>query len=147
MWWRWKDRRTGTKVHTTITAADPAALLPLQEALGYDLAHSLFAQQRNLILEGLTDFWYVEATADLLRQDGLASLNSKIALISAGAASKVVYFATILIAHNLKVAALLDSDNAGEQAAKQDVLVHRLGRKAHPPRPRLYRSGYSQGRD
>jgi hypothetical protein len=56
-------------------------------------------------------------------------LNPKIALISANAASKVVYFATILVAHNLKIAALLDSDNAGEQAAKQDVLVHRLGAK------------------
>lgn len=124
-----KDRRTGTEVHTTVTAADPAALLPLQEALGYDLAQSLFAQQRNLILEGLTDYWYLEATADLLRHDNVADLNSKIALISSNTASKVVYFATILIAHSLKVAALLDSDNAGEQAAKQEVLVHRLGAK------------------
>lgn len=124
-----KDRKTGTKVHTTITAADPAALLPLQEALGYDLAQSLFAQQRNLILEGLTDFWYIEATADMLRQDRIVDLNAKIALVPANTASKVVYFATILVAHNLKVAALLDSDNAGDQAAKQEVLVHRLGAK------------------
>ncbi|TPI13054.1 OLD family endonuclease [Mesorhizobium sp. B4-1-3] len=138
------DRKVGTKVHTTITAADPAALLPLQEALGYDLAQSLFAQQRNLILEGLTDFWYLEATAEMLRVGGVADLNDKIALISANTASKVVYFATILIAHNLKVAALLDSDNAGDQAAKQEVLVHRLGAKrilrtmdfTDPPRPR-----------
>lgn len=48
------DRKVGTRVHTKITANDPAALLPLQEALGYDLAQSLFAQQRNLVLEGLT---------------------------------------------------------------------------------------------
>ncbi|HWL06397.1 MAG TPA: AAA family ATPase [Xanthobacteraceae bacterium] len=123
------DRKIGTKVHTTVTAADPAALLPLQESLGYDLAQSLFAQQRNLILEGLTDFWYLEATAELLRQAGIVDLNEKIALISASTASKVVYFATILVAHNLKVAALLDSDNAGDLAAKQDVLVHRLGAK------------------
>lgn len=121
------DRKVGTKVHTTITAADPAALLPLQEALGYDLAQSLFAQQRNLILEGLTDFWYLEATSEMLRLGGVVDLNEKIALISANTASKVVYFATILIAHNLKVAALLDSDNAGDQAATQEVLVHRLG--------------------
>jgi hypothetical protein len=123
------DRKIGTKVHTTVTAADPAALLPLQEALGYDLAQSLFAQQRNLILEGLTDFWYLEATAELLRNGGIVDLNEKIALISANTASKVVYFATILVAHNLKVAALLDSDNAGDLAAKQDALVHRLGAK------------------
>ena len=51
-----KERTIGTKVHTTVTAGDSAALLPLQEALGYDLAQSLFTQQRNLVLEGLTDY-------------------------------------------------------------------------------------------
>ena len=123
------DRDDGTKVHTSVTASDPAALLPLQEALGYDLAQSLFAQQRNLVLEGLTDLWYFEATALLLRDADLADLNEKIALLPANAAGKVVYFATILHANNLKVAALLDSDNAGDQAAKQETLVHTLGNK------------------
>ncbi|WP_091134258.1 AAA family ATPase [Microvirga guangxiensis] len=124
------DRTTGTKVHTSVTSSDPAALLPLQEALGYDLAQSLFAQQRNLLLEGLTDYWYLEAVADLLAEAGSAKLNDKIALIPSNTASKVVYFATILHAHNLKVAALLDSDSAGDQAANQEVLVHSLGQKA-----------------
>lgn len=32
-----KNRKEGTKVHTTISSSDPAGLLPLQEALGYDL--------------------------------------------------------------------------------------------------------------
>ena len=123
------DRMVGTKVHTTVSSSDPAALLPLQEALGYDLAQSLFANQRNLILEGLTDYWYVEGIASLLREAGKASLNEKISLIPSNTASKVVYFATILTSHSLKVAALLDSDNAGDQAAQQEILVHRLGNK------------------
>ncbi len=124
------DRKVGTKVHTTVTADDPASLLPLQEALGYDLAQSLFAQQRNLVVEGLTDLWYLEATAELLRASDIVDLNSKIALISANSASKVVYYATILHAHNLKIAALLDSDAAGEQAATQENLVNTLGNKS-----------------
>ena len=123
------DSDIGTKIHTTITAGDPAALLPLQEALGYDLAQSLFTQQRNLVLEGLTDYWYIEATAQLLRAAGIADLNDKIALVPASSAGKVVYFATILHANHLKVAALLDSDNAGNTAATQDTLVHTLGNK------------------
>jgi predicted ATP-dependent endonuclease of OLD family len=123
------DRAIGTKVHTTVSSSDPAALLPLQEALGYDLAQSLFATQRNLILEGLTDYWYVEAISNLLKEGGKASLHDKIALVPANTASKIVYFATILTSHNLKVAALLDSDNAGDQAAQQEILVHRLGNK------------------
>ena len=123
------DRETGTKVHSTITASDPAALLPLQEALGYDLAQSLFAEHRNLVLEGLTDYWYVQATGALLRDAGTADLREDIALVPATGAGRVVYFATILHAHHLQVAALLDSDSAGDDAAKQDALVHLLGNR------------------
>ncbi|MBB6731400.1 AAA family ATPase [Cohnella zeiphila] len=124
------DRYTGTKVHTTITANDSNAMLPLQEALGYDLAQSLFTQQRNLVFEGLTDYWYIESISEMLRNDGIIDLNKKIALIPAGTASKVVYYATILRAQNLKVAALFDSDPEGEQAAKQDTLVNLLQSKS-----------------
>ena len=124
-----KERTTGTKVHTTVTASDSTALLPLQEALGYDLAQSLFTQQRNLVLEGLTDYWYVEAAAALLKAAGKAELNDKISLIPANNAGKVVYFATLLHANNLKVAALLDSDAAGDAAAKVETLIHTLGNK------------------
>ncbi len=124
-----KNREEGTKVHTTISSSDPAGLLPLQEALGYDLAQSLFTQQKNLILEGLTDYWYIDATASLLRESNIEKLDDKIALVFANSAGKVVYYATILHAHNLKIVALLDSDSAGDQAAQQENLVHTLGNK------------------
>ncbi|MES2062581.1 MAG: AAA family ATPase [Bacteroidota bacterium] len=124
-----KSREAGTKVHTTISSSDPAGLLPLQEALGYDLAQSLFSQQKNLVLEGLTDYWYIDAVANLLRDGGVEKLDDKIALVFANSAGKVVYYATILHAHNLKIAALLDSDSAGDQAAQQEHLVHALGNK------------------
>ena len=126
-----KDREEGTKVHTTISSSDPAGLLPLQEALGYDLAQSLFTQQKNLVLEGITDYWYLESTAQLLREAAIkdAILDEKTALIFANSAGKVVYYATILHAQKMKVAALLDSDAAGDQAAQQEHLVHALGNK------------------
>ena len=121
------NRTVGTKVYSRVTAKDSAALLPLQEALGYDLAQSLFTLKRNLVLEGLTDYWYVEALAEISQAADIVKLNRRIALIPAKGAGRVVYFATILHAQRLKVAALLDSDAAGDQAAKQDVLVHTLG--------------------
>ena len=123
------NRRDGTKIHNTISSSDPAGLLPLQEALGYDLAQSLFTQKKNLILEGLTDYWYIEATSALLRQANVANLDNKIALVFANTAGKVVYYATILHAQKLKIAALLDSDSAGDQAAQQENLIHTLGNK------------------
>ena len=124
-----KSREAGTTVHTTLSSEDPAGMLPLQEALGYDLANSLFSQQRNLILEGITDYWYIEATSALFKDAGRPSVNDKIALVFANTAGKVVYYATILHAHKLKVAALLDADSAGDQAAQQENLVHALGNK------------------
>ena len=65
----------------------------------------------------------------MLRDANLVDLNDKIALLPANSAGKVVYFATILHANNLKVAAMLDSDNAGDQAAKQETLINTLGNK------------------
>jgi hypothetical protein len=81
------------------------------------------------ILEGITDYWYIEATSELFKAAGKPSVNDKIALVFANTAGKVVYYATILHAHKLKVAALLDSDSAGDQAAQQENLVHTLGNK------------------
>ena len=73
------DRQVGTKVHTTLSSSDPTGILPLQESLGYDLASSLFSQSRNLVLEGLTDYWYIEATAELFKSSDQVQLNDKIA--------------------------------------------------------------------
>lgn len=123
------DRQTGTKIHKSMTAKDNGAILPLQEALGYNLAQSLFFHQKNLVLEGITDMWYLETISNLLKSEGEIGINEEIALIPANSASKIVYFATILHAQDFKVAALLDSDTAGDEAAKQDTLVLTLGTK------------------
>ena len=123
------DRTVGTKVHLSLTATDDGAILPLQEALGYDLAQSMFFHRKNLVLEGLTDMWYLESLSSLLTEGGRTGINEQIAMIPANCASKVVYFATILKAQHLKIAALLDSDAEGELAAKQDILVNELGNK------------------
>ena len=69
------------------------------------------------MVEGLTDYWYLDAIAHLLRDSGDADLNKGIAIVPANTAGKVVYFATILHANKLN------------QAAEQDILVHALGNK------------------
>ena len=122
-----KSRAAGTRVHTTLVQTDdPAALFPLQAALGYSLSQSLFAQQKNLVVEGLTDYFYIDAMASALRSSGDVTLDEDVSLVPAGNASKVVYFSVLLHAQKLRVAALLDSDSAGDQAATQDNFVQLL---------------------
>lgn len=124
-----KDRKDGTKVHTRLAVDDPRSVYPLQAALGYELAQSLFGQSRNLVCEGLTDMFYVEGLAHAFKDAGMTSLKESVALVPAHSASKVLYYCTLLQSQRLKVAALLDSDTAGEKAASQDELVRLLSTK------------------
>lgn len=146
------DRSVGTKVHEGIVATDPASLFPLQAALGYNLAQSMFAQRRNLVCEGLPDLWYIDGVSQLLKDAGKAGIDEGIAVVPAGGASKVVYFATLLKSQDLQVSALLDSDQAGDSAAQQDDFVrlmpghsihrvneHYSGRVSHPETEDLLR--------
>lgn len=123
------DREIGTKVHTRLAVDDPDSIYPLQAALGYDLAQSMFTHQRNLVVEGVTDLLYVEALDKALGEFGGPTLRDSIAIVPAGSASKVVYYSTILVSQELKVAALLDSDAAGDQAAEQEALWQLLTKK------------------
>lgn len=119
------DRSTGTKVNNKIISNDPAALFPLQEALGYNLAQSMFTAKKNILLEGLTDLWYLEGINSLLDKN----LDQNIALLPVGTSSKISYYASMLSHNDLKTIALLDSDSAGDKAAQQDTVINALGTK------------------
>lgn len=119
------NRSIGTKVNNKIISNDPAALFPLQEALGYNLAQSMFTAKKNVLLEGLTDLWYLEGINSLLDKN----LDSNIALLPVGTSAKISYYASMLSNNSLKTVALLDSDSAGDKAAQQDTVIHSLGAK------------------
>lgn len=123
------DRKVGTKVHTRLAVDDPKSIYPLQAALGYDLAQSMFTHQRNLVVEGITDLLFIEALNAAFSSESGPALDNDIAIVPAGSASKVVYYSTILTSQSLKVAALLDSDAAGDQAAEQEALWQLLSTK------------------
>ncbi|TDL46492.1 AAA family ATPase [Kocuria rosea] len=123
------ERKIGTKVHTRLAVDDPRSIYPLQAALGYDLAQSMFTHQKNLVVEGVTDLLYLEALNKAFAAQGGDVLAEEVAIVPAGSASKVVYYSTILTSQNLRVAALLDSDAAGDKATEQDALWQLLSNK------------------
>lgn len=125
-----ESRESGTKVHTRLQVDDPKSIYPLQAALGYELAQSMFSQKRNLVCEGVTDMFYLNAINDAAAAEDGPTLKNGPAVVPAGTASKVAYFCTIYASQNLSVAALLDSDNEGNRAAQQDSLVSLLPTKA-----------------
>jgi len=112
----------GVKVHQHWASAGKDARFTLQAALGLSWSQSLFVGKYNLVVEGVTDFWFLSTVSELMRQAGKEGLDEELVITPAGGASKVAYIGTILRGQELCVAVLLDSDPEGESAYEQ--LVH-----------------------
>lgn len=111
---------TGTTV-TNAPTGDSRTLFPLQAALGYNIAQSLFIGPKNLVVEGVTDFWVLSAVSEYLADKGLVSLESDLTITPVGGAQKVQYMVALLTAEEQKVLVLLDQEKESE--ATRDELI------------------------
>ncbi|EML7358746.1 AAA family ATPase [Enterobacter hormaechei] len=117
---------------TTVTndpSGDSTTLFPLQAALGYDIAQSLFIGSHNLIVEGVTDFWYLSTISDVLTSVGRKGLNSKITITPAGGAQRVSYMVSLLSSQNLNVVVLLDDEKQSRETSVELQQQGMLNRK------------------
>lgn len=117
---------------TTVTndpSGDSTTLFPLQAALGYDIAQSLFIGSHNLIVEGITDFWYLSTISDLLNSAGRKGLSSKITITPAGGAQRVSYMVSLLSSQNLAVVVLLDDEKQSRATSAELLQQCMLNRK------------------
>lgn len=114
-----------SEVRGTTVSNDPSGdsrtLFPLQAALGYDLAQSLFVGRNNLVVEGVTDFWFISAISNYLNESGRSGLDDRITLTPAGGAQKVHYMVALLTSERLNVLVLFDDEK--EAKVSRDDLV------------------------
>lgn len=113
--------KEGVKVHKNWATADKDSRFTLQAALGLSWSQSLFVGQYNLVVEGVTDFWFLTTISTLLRDAGQNGLDEQLVVTPVGGASKAAYAGTILHGQKLEVAVLLDSDREGRTAYEQLV--------------------------
>ncbi|WP_337995926.1 AAA family ATPase [Oleispirillum naphthae] len=104
---------------------DARTLFPLQAALGYDLAQSLFVGANNLIVEGVTDFWILSAVSAYLNECGKVGLHEGLTVTPAGGAQKVHYMVALLTSEQLKVMVLFD-DEKDAKATRDDLVKGKL---------------------
>lgn len=116
------------EVGTTVSndpSGDARTLFPLQAALGYDLAQSLFVGPNNLVVEGITDFWILSAVSARLTEQGKTGLDERLTITPAGGAQKVHYMVALLTSERLKVLVLLD-DERDAKATRDDLVKGKL---------------------
>lgn len=113
---------------TTVTndpTGDSRTLFPLQAALGYDLAQSLFVGPNNLVVEGVTDFWIMSAVSAYMSEKGRTALSPELTMTPAGGAQKVSYMVALLTSESLNVLVLLDTER-DSKATKEELLKTKL---------------------
>jgi AAA domain, putative AbiEii toxin, Type IV TA system len=110
-----------TRVTEDVWPKDKDALFPLQAALGYQLVQSLFISRRQVLLEGITDYWIFKSLDYAAKATGRAGLLPSVILTPSGGASRMMPLASMLIGHEVDVVAVLDGDEPGRREGKKLV--------------------------
>jgi len=115
------DPDLGSKIFDEVlNVKRPETLFPLQAALGYDIAQNLFIGPYNLIVEGPSDFLYIDLISEFLKEKEMISLDEKIIINPVGGADKIPTFIALLGTH-LDVSVLVDSNMKNNQRI-QDMI-------------------------
>jgi len=105
---------TGATATKEVMAADADSLFPLQAALGYDIAQSLFIGSDNLVVEGTSDFAYLTIMSQVCSAQGRSKLNDRWRVLPAGGATNIATFVS-LIGPPLDITVLADAGTRGMQ--------------------------------
>ena len=82
-----KGRGVGAVVSADVLSAEPDSFFPLQAALGFDIAQSVFSRPDNLLVQDTSDYTYLTVISDHLKQFGREHLNDRWQILPAGEVS------------------------------------------------------------
>jgi predicted ATP-dependent endonuclease of OLD family len=109
------DDTKGTIVSDDIFRADKETVFPLQAALGYDLAQTLFVSPDNLLVEGASDLLYLQILSDACAAAGRTSLDARWSIVPVGGIDKIVSFVSLLGGQKLNTSVLIDVSSRDQQ--------------------------------
>ena len=123
--------RAGTKVFREVLDAGEGSLFPLQGALGYDIAQTLFVGPNCLIVEGVSDLLYLQTVTGLMEAAGRRGLDRRWTITPVGGSEKVPTFAALLGSQKgLTVATLIDIQKKDQQSI-ENLYRRKLLHKSH----------------
>jgi len=105
----------GVKVSSECLTVDKNTVFPMQAALGYSLAQTLFLGPNCLLVEGPSDLLYIQTISNLLADKGMESLSENWVITPVGGADKLATFATLIGANELNICVLMDIANKDKQ--------------------------------
>ena len=123
------EDQEGTKVITDVLDATPDSLFPLQGALGYEIYQTLFIGPNCLVVEGVSDFLYIQAISAVLQTNGQEGLSDDWTITPVGGSDKVPTFVALIGAQSdLNLAVLIDYQTKDRQRI-EDLYKRKLLKK------------------
>ena len=119
----------GVKVSSDCLSVDKNTVFPLQAAMGYSLAQTLFLGPNCLLVEGPSDLIYLQAVSELLEKDGRTGLDERWVITPVGGADKLATFATLIGSNELNVCVLMDISKKDRQRVENLVKNEYLNSK------------------
>ena len=103
---------------------DRDTIFPLQAAAGYAMIRGLFQNRKNVLVEGMTDYYYLQELSHQCAKSGLTHLPEDIYIIPCGGTKNVGIIASLFMSEQVRPLVLLDGDESGR--ARKNSLIEKL---------------------
>lgn len=119
-----EDATGHSRVNSETWPKDRETIFPLQAAAGYAMVRGLFQHKKNVLVEGMSDYYYLHALAHQCRATGRKTLPADIYVTPCGGTKLVGMLASLFLGQEVRPLVLLDGDEAGR--IRRDALIKEL---------------------
>jgi predicted ATP-dependent endonuclease of OLD family len=119
-----EDETGHSRITTETWPKDRETIFPLQAAAGYAMVRGLFQHRKNVLVEGMSDYYYLHALSQQCRHTNRASLPDDIYITPCGGTKLVGHLASLFLGQEIRPIVLLDGDDAGR--VRRDALMKEL---------------------
>lgn len=119
-----EDETGRSRITAETWPKDRETIFPLQAAAGYAMLRGLFQHRKNVLVEGMSDYYYLHALAAQCRATNRASLPEDIYIVPCGGTKLVGHLASLFLGQEVRPLVLLDGDDAGR--VRQNALLKEL---------------------
>jgi hypothetical protein len=103
---------------------DRETIFPLQAAAGYAMVRGLFQHKQNVLVEGMSDYYYLHALSHQCRAAKKTCLPEDVYITPCGGTKNVGQIASLFLGQEVRPIVLLDGDDAGR--VRRDALMKEL---------------------
>lgn len=103
---------------------DRETIFPLQAAAGYAMVRGLFRHRKNVLIEGMSDYYYLHALSQQCNSAKRTGLPEDIYVTPCGGTKMVSTLASLFLGQDVRPLIVLDGDDAGR--VRRDALMKEL---------------------